>query len=438
MACTATVSPAAEREAGSAVQGPFDDLFLLKDNRTRRISSFNPEGANRDYVTVGPGETIALASIEGAGIIRRFYVVQLGADRMRYRKLMLRIYWDGSETPCVEVPLGDFFGAGMGTLRAIDAGPIRVNPGVSALDFDGMVSYLPMPFADGARITIENDGGVESLRLWYQIDFEEIDAAALPANAGRLHACWRREAPTRADKRTRPNSSLGNDDVSNTTGKGNFTILEATGRGTFIGFFLTVDNVAGGWWGEGDDMIFVDGETWPPTYAGTGTEEVFNAGGCPDREFSVADSGFYLIENRGSRWGGKNQMYRFYLNDPVRFRESIRATIEHGHANSFENDYSATAFWYQKDGHREFPKVIAAEDRLPSWPPRVRAAMELETEIRDLAVAIVTDDGEDGAGPELRHRVENALIEGNRSFRRFDDDAYVKAVDVLKELLSAE
>ena len=87
---------AADRAAASSFEGPFDDLFLLKDSRTRRISSFNPEGANRDYVTVGPGETLTLASIEGAGIIRRVYIVQLGADRMRYRKLMLRMYWDGS------------------------------------------------------------------------------------------------------------------------------------------------------------------------------------------------------------------------------------------------------------------------------------------------------------------------------------------------------
>jgi len=426
-------SLAAETEVSP--QGPLDSLFLLKDTPTRRISSFNPSGANRDYTTIKPGDTLTIASIEGAGIIRRFYLAPFGADRMRYRKLMLRMYWDGAEQPCVEVPLGDFFGAGLGTIRELEAGPIRVNPGVSGFDFDGMVSYLPMPFQHGARITIENDGGVENLRLWFQVDFEEMDSETLPENAGQLHASWRREALTLVDEGVVRNSSLGSDDVPNTSGAGNFTLLETSGQGKFVGFFLTVDNIAGGWWGEGDDMIFVDGAQWPPTYAGTGTEEIFNAGCCPDGEFTRSDSGFYVIENRGDRWGGKNQLYRFYLNDPVHFQKSIRATIEHGHANSFENDYSATAFWYQKDEHSNFPPVLPAKDRLPAWSPGVQSALQMEAEIRDSALAVVTDESENQASAEVRFKIAAMMIEATRSFRDFDDAAYVNSVNKMKELL---
>ncbi len=139
-------SPVDAVEAEPFFHGPMDDLFLLRNTKTQRISSFNPSGANKDYVIMNPGESLTIADISGAGIIRRFYLAPFGADRMRYRKLMLRMYWDGAEQPCVEVPLGDFFGAGLGTMREIEAGPVRVNPGVSGFDFDGMVSYLPMPF----------------------------------------------------------------------------------------------------------------------------------------------------------------------------------------------------------------------------------------------------------------------------------------------------
>ncbi len=182
-------------------------------------------------------------------------------------------------------------------------------------------------------------------------------------------------------------------------------------------------------------MIFVDGARWPPTYAGTGTEEIFNAGCCPDGEFTRSDSGFYVIENRGNRWGGKNQLYRFYLNDPVHFQKSIRATIEHGHANSFENDYSATAFWYQKDDHSGFPPVLPANERLPGWSERVQAALRLEAGIRDAALAAVTDESENRASPEYKRELAADMIGATHAFRAFDDDSYIDAVSKMKELL---
>ena len=158
-------------------------------------------------------------------------------------------------------------------------------------------------------------------------------------------------------------------------------ILDAEGEGTYVGLFLTVDNVAGGWYGEGDDMIFVDGAKWPPTYPGTGHEEVFNSGCCPDAEFWGVYTGFYLIENLNGKFGGKNQMYKFYINDPVRFQKSIRVTIEHGHANNYENDYTSTAFWYQKDPHKAFPVMPSAQERLPGWPRGVGEALEKEAKL---------------------------------------------------------
>lgn len=414
---------------------PLNGLFVLQDTKTARVSSWDRTGGNNDFVAIGPGETKALADISGAGIIRRFFVSMIASDRMRLRKLVLRMYWDGEKSPCVEVPLGDFFGSGLGTLRRFHSIAVDVNPGFSLLDFDGMVSYLPMPFAKGARITVENDGGVADVTFYYHIDYETLPASAVPpASVGHLHAQWRRDPHTAVAAGKPKNSQFGNMTIANTTGDANFVVLEAAGHGNFVGLFLTVDNIAGSWYGEGDDMIFIDGAKWPPTYPGSGHEEIFGAGAVPDEEFSGEYTGFYLIENLKGAWGGKNQMYRFYINDPIRFRKSIRFTIEHGHDNNFENDYTSTAFWYQDEPHKAFPALPPAAQRLPAWPAGVAQAIELETHTR-LQVATPVSPG---VVPLSAHDFTawNAL-EGARDkdFRALRYDDFVRDVNASEAIL---
>jgi hypothetical protein len=53
-------------------------------------------------------------------------------------------------------------------------------------------------------------------------------------------------------------------------------MLETKGRGHYIGCNLSVTNFTRNWWGEGDDMIWVDGYKWPPDLHGTGSEDYFN------------------------------------------------------------------------------------------------------------------------------------------------------------------
>lgn len=415
--------------------GPLDSLSHLQDTKTGRISSYDRSGGNGDMVSISPGQTKTLAEISGAGVIRRFYMAPLSTDRMRYRKMILRIYWDGQKDPCVEVPLGDFFGSGLGTLRRFHSIAMDVNPGISTWDFDGMVSYLPMPFAKSARITLENDGGMNGLVLWYHFDYEMYPDGKLPPNTGRFHAQWRRVAKTPVKPGIPKDTQLGANAHKNTSGADNYIILDATGHGNFVGLYLTVDNLAGGWYGEGDDMIFVDGEKWPPTYPGSGHEEVFNSGCCPDEEFAGLYTGFYLIENYKGAFGGKNQMYRFYVNDPVRFQKSIRATIEHGHDNNFENDYTSTAFWYQDEPHKAFPALPIAKDRLPAWPEGVAVALERETKFREAVAADPTPAGK----IKLTEAdvVEWQKLEADRSkaFRALRYEDYIRAVDGAEEIL---
>ena len=415
--------------------GLLDNLFHLQNTRTARISSYDRSGGNFDWVQIAPGETKTLAEIPGAGVIRRFYVAPLSSDRMRYRKMVVRMYWDGHKEPCVEVPLGDFFGSGLGTLRYFHSIAMDVNPGFRSWDFDAMVSYLPMPFAAGARITLENDGGLKDLSLWYHVDYELYADGKLPPDTGRFHAQWLRVAKTPVRPGVAKNSTLGNMSSRNTTGKDNYVILDAAGRGSYIGLYLIVDNIAGGWYGEGDDMIFVDGAMWPPTYPGTGHEEVFNAGCCPDKEFWGLYTGFYLIENYKAPFGGKNQMYRFYVNDPVRFQKSIRVTIEHGHDNNFENDYTSTAFWYQDEPHKAFPPLPIAKDRLPGWPEGVAPALERETRLREATTADPTGSGTIKLNDEDAAEWQKLEAARNQSFRALAYPDFIRDVDATEAIL---
>ncbi len=425
--------PSRTQTTGKDREGFLDGLYVLRESKTARISSYDRTGGNHDWVDIAPGETKTLAEIPGTGVIRRFYMAPWAQDRMRYRKLILRIYWDGARDPCVEVPLGDIFGSGLGTLRYFKSLVVNVNPGPRSWDFDGLVSYFPMPFQNGARITLQNDGNVPDFRLWYQFDYEQFPDGKLPDDIGRFHAQWRRVARTPVREEIRKSTELNRDAVPNTTGEDNYVVLDATGQGNFVGLFLTVDNLAGGWYGEGDDMVFVDGVRWPPTYPGTGHEEIFNSGCCPDEEFWGPYTGFYLIENRGGNFAGKNQMYRFYVNDPIRFQKSLLFTIEHGHANNLENDYASTAFWYQKDPHAPFPTIPGAQDRLPNWPEGVAQALEVEAKLQEQIFSL-TEKGQIHSSPEDQKLLRKLEAARHRDFRKLDFKNYLLDVKQFESL----
>jgi hypothetical protein len=96
------------------------------------------------------------------------------------------------------------------------------------------------------------------------------------------------------------------------------------------------------WFGEGDDMIFIDGEPWPPSLHGTGTEDWYNCAYSPYEEYQAPYHGVLLYNGTEEwPWKGKQSVYRYYIEDPIRFRKSIHVSIEHGHANKLANDYSS-------------------------------------------------------------------------------------------------
>ncbi len=326
------------------------DLPRLRSTRRRRVSSYDITGGNEDRVTLQPGDTAELANIQGAGSVNHIWMTVAPMlppgpdtpDNDFMRKLVLRAYWDGSEHPSVLVPLGDFFGVGHGRTTNFASLPLQMSP----QDGKSLNSFFHMPFADGARFEIINE--CEDLVLWfyYYIDYEAFDE--LEDGIGRFHASWHRENPCDGeDQGDRSNGEFlfgGN----NTTGDGNYTILDTHGRGHYVGCTFNVTNLrhteAWNWYGEGDDMIFVDGESWPPSIHGTGTEDYFNTAWCPSEAYQSNYHGITIPG--GPNWAGQISMYRFHIEDPVTFQESVRVTIEHGHNNARSDDISSVAYWY--------------------------------------------------------------------------------------------
>jgi hypothetical protein len=276
------------------------------------------------------------------------------------------MYWDGARTPCVEAPVGDFFGVGHGVLKEYWSLPLTMSP----RDGRGFNCFFPMPFASNARIELTNEGE-RRLMTYFYIDYEQYEQPL--EQAAYFHAQWRRENPTVGwgdDARRFADDPAHLRDVfatANTTGDGNYVILDARGRGHYVGCNLSIDCFArpkNDWYGEGDDMVYIDGDE-RPTLHGTGTEDYFNTAFSPDNEFCAPYHGLTLSEGKDWPWGGKHSMYRWHIEDPVHFRESIRVTIEHGHANHLTHDYASTAYWYQTEPHAPFRAFPAVAGRLP-------------------------------------------------------------------------
>ncbi len=350
------------------------DLARARPGRRRRVSSWDRSGGNFDFTPLAKGATATIADIEGAGVIRHIWCTMAAPRNPHYaRTTVLRMYWDGSDTPCVEAPIGDFFGIGHGIVKNFWSLPLAMSP----QDGKGFNCWFPMPFAADARIEVTNEAE-SGMIFYYYVDYEEHDR--LDDDLLRFHAQWRRENPTEGWGEGRFDDDLASGErmgearqkawsTPNMDGTGNYVILEATGRGHYAGCNLNVDCFARGrddWYGEGDDMIFIDGERWPPSLHGTGTEDYFNTAFCPREEYNSPYHGVTVYSGTDDwPWKGKNSAYRFHIEDPIMFQKSIRVTIEHGHANDMAHDYSSTAYWYQTEPHAPFPAFPPVAERLP-------------------------------------------------------------------------
>jgi len=347
----------------------LQNLCFERDAKRMRVSSYDVTGGNDDRLTLQPGETHTFADIPGAGLITHIWVTMgnenppVSAAREYYnlRKVSLSFYWDGEENPSVLAPIGDFFGMGHGESANYVSEPLQMSPenGLS------LNCWFPMPFKNGAKLCVTNDCK-NPLVFYFYVDYEEYDD--IPDNALRFHAQWRREAPTDG---VHP-KEVGNmldwlGGGKNTTGDGNYVILEAEGKGHYVGCNINIHNLSPfdmvDWPGEGDDMIFIDDEPWPPRLHGTGTEDYVNTAWSPQQPYSAPYHG--VIKGGESNWKGKVTYYRYHVRDPIMFKKKIKVTMEHGHNNHRSDDWSTTAYWYQNEPHLPQAPLPPVKERLP-------------------------------------------------------------------------
>ncbi len=293
-------------------------------------------------IHIAPRQTVTLAEIEGPGAIQHIWNT---VHPTWWRRLIVRFYWDGEETPSVEVPIGDLFCNGWCERCNISSLPVAVNPA------GGFNSYWEMPFRKSARITLENLTEEECKGYYYQVTYALTE---VPEDAAYFHAQFRRSNPL-------PYAEV-------------HTLLDGVkGHGHYVGTYLAWQVNSTGWWGEGEIKFFLDGDGEFPTIAGTGTEDYF--GGAWNFEhpqgqygvFSTAYLGMPQVIMSGEAGMYRSQqrhgMYRWHIPDPIRFEEDLRVTMQAlgwrtgGRYLPLQDDIASTAFWYQAEPHAPFPAL---------------------------------------------------------------------------------
>ncbi|WP_256487805.1 glycoside hydrolase family 172 protein [Haladaptatus sp. AB618] len=291
---------------------------------------------------------------DGPGIIKHIWITtaeETPSNDYPLRNLVLRMYWDDEPDPSVEVPLGDFFCNGHGKRCTVDSMPIIVAPS------GGFNSYLPMPFREHARVTIESDHP-DDVVFFYQFDYSEVPS--MSDDVAYFHSQWRRQNPV----------SLGED----------VTILDGVeGEGHYVGTYLAWTALGEHWWGEGEVKFYLDGDDKFPTICGSGAEDYVGGAWCfwnpgsstyaDAQTYSTAFLGYPLYDDERGR-PPRHGLYRWHIPDPIRFHEDIRVTIQDiGHDGSelFErsDDIASVAYWYQREPHAPFPDIPERRERRP-------------------------------------------------------------------------
>jgi hypothetical protein len=347
----------------------LSQLPFLKSYTQERISSYDRTGANDDGNWKNPikaGEMRTIGEAQGPGIITHMWFTIATPEHYHLKKIVLRIYWDGEQLPAVESPIGDFFGLGLGEYFMYESGPLSIGS-QKALN-----CYFPMPFRRSARITITNEGEQPIRAFYYNIDWQKH--RSLPEEIAYFHAEYRQMTPTpgwtsdwklNADKKV--------NDHPNADGAKNYVILETEGRGHFVGVTHNILQNQGDWWGEGDEMLFIDDKT-KPHIIGTGSEDYYLGawcyGNCGISPFgsvypTFAYKNYGNPVNGGDSRGAKWMVYRFHTDSPIPFEKYFKMTIEHGHANHRSDNFSTVAYWYQQGAHRLRKPLPPVAERIP-------------------------------------------------------------------------
>lgn len=296
------------------------------------------------YFRLPAGETLTMANVSDCGEIRHIWIT----DRGPWRGQILRIYWDGSDTPAVECPLGDFFACGLNEYSPVVSIPVCVNPG------QAFNCYWAMPFRKGFRITLENRNAQDTA-VFYQITYVR---KPVEEDAGYFHAQFRQSKPGGENE--------------------DFIMLDnVQGRGQYVGTYMTWGTHNNGWWGEGEVKIYIDDDKEYPSVCYTGTEDYFcgshnfeNQKTHQYQEFTTPYSGLCQVIRPDGLYRSQMRfgMYRWHITDPVCFEKNIKVTIQKigwrsgGRYLPLRDDLSCVAFFYNEAPFCDLPKLSTADE----------------------------------------------------------------------------
>lgn len=293
---------------------------------------------------LAPGATTSM-EIAGARAVTTLRLVrpvfENREDEERALRLAaIRITFDGADAPQVWCPLGDFFGTapGWNEYRTL----------VTGMTQDAAYAHWYMPFAKSATIELVND---DDRARRFVLEATHVPLRRSFEGLGHFHCKWHRDSfPTPSDRQP------------------DWSVLRTQGRGRFLGFMLHVWNPLGGWWGEGDEKFFVDGEKFP-SYFGTGSEDYFGYAWCHPGLFSRPYHAQSMTQNNS----GHQSVLRWHLADNVPFQREFDGYIEY--YNGKPTEYAATVCWYLAPGGTDsYPTAVPAETRHGYCVPLPRSA----------------------------------------------------------------
>jgi len=326
------------------VLGSPDPLFHLSDGQTKQVNGM--WGENPPEMQIGHGHSkVVIADLKGPGVITMIHFA-LPAKMSITRDVVLRIWWDGEKEPSVEAPLCDFFCDPNGALERVDSAFANKKRGWNC--------YFPMPFAKSARVEVSLESSRYPNGEWAQapcysyVHYRTLDAA--PADSGYFHATWRQQTLL--------------------LGKDEYKVFEASGRGQWVGWNMTVHapGSTNGYPVDENVNFYIDGER-EPSIVWQGLEDSFGfSWGFPPEANSFPFTGYQPYYNGAAA-------YRFNDADRISFAKSMRMTVGFGpkertFINQFsqpgsELELSSVAYWYQKEPHAAFLPMLAASSRAP-------------------------------------------------------------------------
>ncbi len=307
--------------------------------------------------TIAAGKTVAVADLHGPGMVRSLRIKMDSTDARAWRKAVLEVRTDNAKEPNVWSPVGDFFldGFGQGISQSLMLGRKAGT----------YYCYYPMPFGRNITIRIANQSKTP-LKIDAEVVWEPLPSK--PNDMGRFYAWWHRQNPTKPGEL--------------------FSILDATGRGHWLGVSHAMQGTAGLGFLEGDEMAWIDGRD-NTTYNGTGTEDYFDSGWYFGGTGNAPLYGCGVFDPSGS----KCLAFRMHITDYVPFQHNARIGIEHGTENTVAADYAGVTYWYGESNAAHGFKQVGVDERMPQ-SPRMPGTVEAENVIVGGGQAPLMSDAE--------------------------------------------